>query len=316
MAEPKSSSEGFVEKAVCKVEDIKENEMKVYDLGEDVGKVLLVKQHGEISALGHKCTHYGAPLEKGALGDGRIRCQWHGACFNIKTGKNKLHYKYLLIVLCNFIYLFSGDIEDFPGLDSLPCYQVNIKNDEVIVKAKQEKLKTNKRIKRMHKRDENEARKIVVIGGGPSGATCVETLRQEGFTGSITLVCKEDALPYDRVKLSKALDIDVAKLQLRTSDFYKSHHITVLQNVEATQVDNNSKLVLLNNGDRLSFDHLYIATGCQARKLNIPGSDLRNVCTLRTFEDSHFINSLVHQEADVVILGVSFVGMYIYYCCN
>lgn len=92
-----------MEAVVCNNGDLQENEMKVFDIGED-GKVLLIKQHGEISAIGHKCTHYGAPLVQGALGDGRVRCPWHGACFNTKT----------------------GDIEDFPGFDSLPCYQVTV----------------------------------------------------------------------------------------------------------------------------------------------------------------------------------------------
>lgn len=70
--------------------------MKVFDL-KDAGKVLLVRQKGKVHAIGTKCTHYGAPLVNGALGDGRIRCQWHGACFNIET----------------------GDIEDFPGENKL-----------------------------------------------------------------------------------------------------------------------------------------------------------------------------------------------------
>ena len=39
---------------------------------------------------------------KGFLGNGRVRCPWHGACFNVKT----------------------GDIEDFPGLDGIPVHQV------------------------------------------------------------------------------------------------------------------------------------------------------------------------------------------------
>lgn len=93
----------YVESVVCQVNDLKENEMKVFELGEE-GKVLVVKQKGEFSAVGTKCTHYGAPLVSGALGDGRIRCPWHGACFSLKT----------------------GDIEDFPGFDSLPCYQVTV----------------------------------------------------------------------------------------------------------------------------------------------------------------------------------------------
>jgi nitrite reductase/ring-hydroxylating ferredoxin subunit len=63
--------------------------MKVVDLTENQ-KVLLVRQDGIITAIGTKCSHYGAPLVNGALGDGRVRCPWHGACFNIKTGKNML----------------------------------------------------------------------------------------------------------------------------------------------------------------------------------------------------------------------------------
>lgn len=74
--------------------------MREVEIGDS--KVLLVRQNGEFSAIGHKCTHYGAPLVKGCLGNGRVRCPWHGACFNIK----------------------SGDIEEFPGLDSVPCFEV------------------------------------------------------------------------------------------------------------------------------------------------------------------------------------------------
>lgn len=92
----KSTEDEFVEEVVCKDSDIQENEMKIFDL-KDEGKVLLVRQNGKINALGTKCSHYGAPLDKAALGEGRIRCQWHGACFNITT----------------------GDIEDFPGKNYL-----------------------------------------------------------------------------------------------------------------------------------------------------------------------------------------------------
>ncbi|KAB0397501.1 hypothetical protein E2I00_016177 [Balaenoptera physalus] len=80
------------------------------------GKVLLVKDNGEFHALGHKASGAGymgpwrgalaggpaqhCPLP-GVLSRGRVRCPWHGACFNIST----------------------GDLEDFPGLDSLHKFQ-------------------------------------------------------------------------------------------------------------------------------------------------------------------------------------------------
>ena len=57
-------------------------------------QVLLLREQGEVRALGAHCTHYGAPLVRGAYdGGGTVRCPWHGACFNTVT----------------------GDIEDFPG---------------------------------------------------------------------------------------------------------------------------------------------------------------------------------------------------------
>jgi len=90
---------------VCKEEDIKENEMKILPLGEERKKILLIKQKGKLHAMGTKCTHYGGMLHAGALGDGYVRCPWHGACFNIET----------------------GDIEDW-GYDSLPSYEVLIQS--------------------------------------------------------------------------------------------------------------------------------------------------------------------------------------------
>lgn len=158
---PTTMDTEYVEGVVCHKDDLADNQMKQFELG-DAGKVLVVKQNGEITALGTKCTHYGAPLASGALSEGRVRCQWHGACFNIKT----------------------GDIEDFPGQDSLPCYQVTVADDgQVKVRAKRTELESNKRTKKMAKRLNGDARTFVIIGGGPSGAICAETLRQEGFTG-------------------------------------------------------------------------------------------------------------------------------------
>uniref|UniRef100_A0A3Q3WDG6 Rieske domain-containing protein n=1 Tax=Mola mola TaxID=94237 RepID=A0A3Q3WDG6_MOLML len=48
--------------------------------------VLLTRCEGKYSAIGNQCTHYGAPLSKGAITGHTVRCPWHGACFNIHTG--------------------------------------------------------------------------------------------------------------------------------------------------------------------------------------------------------------------------------------
>lgn len=260
--------------------------MKQFDMDDD-SKVLLVKQNGELSAIGTKCTHYGALLSTGALSEGRIRCPWHGACFNIKT----------------------GDIEDFPGQDSIPCYKVNVENGKVKVRAKRSDLQANKRTKNMVKRDPNNDETHIVIGGGPSAGICVETLRQEGFTGRIVLVCKENSLPYDRVKLSKATDVSIDKIQYRSSEFYEEYGIEVMVGVAATHVNSTEKTVTLDNGYIIKYAKLYIATGSKAKKIPVPGVDLKNVVTVREFADTAHINSVLSSEKHVVVLGLSFIGL-------
>lgn len=258
----------------------------MFELG-DAGKVLIVKQHGEITALGTKCTHYGALLSTGALGEGRIRCPFHGACFNIKT----------------------GDIEDFPGQDSIPCYKVSIEGGMVKVRAKRSEVENNKRTKPMVKQLGSDERTFVVVGGGPSGAICAETLRQEGFTGRIILVCKEPVLPYDRVKVSKAMDFEVSKWLLRTQDFYDEHNIETLTGVEAKKLDSETKEIHLSNGTKVKYDKIYIATGSRAIKTDIPGADLEHVVVLRDHAHSQFVNKELGPDKHVVCLGVSFTGL-------
>lgn len=86
----------------------------------------------------------------------------------------------------------------------------------------------------MCEHDENNETKVLIVGGGPAAATCAESLRQEGFTGSIIMICKENTVPYDRVKVSKVFDLDVEKVALRPRSFYNDHKIEMKLGVEAT----------------------------------------------------------------------------------
>lgn len=56
---------------------------------------------------------------------------------------------------------------------------------------------------------------------GVAASKFVETIRQEGFTGGVTVLCKEKYLPYDRVKCNKKLDVEYDKVVLRSEDFYR-----------------------------------------------------------------------------------------------
>ncbi|XP_076293975.1 apoptosis-inducing factor 3 isoform X2 [Lasioglossum baleicum] len=286
----------YIEDVVCKDSDIKENEMKLLPLGDAGEKILLIKQKGELHAIGTKCTHYGALLHTGALGDGRVRCPWHGACFNIKT----------------------GDIEDHPGLDSLPCYKVKVDDGGLVrVRADRKLLGLNRRTKEMCAHDSSNPNTVVIVGGGPAGATCAETLRQENFTGNIVMVCREHVVPYDRVKVSKALDFDVELSVLRPLSFYKNHGIEVKLGTVATGLNTDEKVIQLSHHEKLHYNYLFICTGSKPRMPDLPGINLGNIFTLRDYTDAHSILSQLSPEKHIVILGLGFIGMEAAaYCVN
>ncbi|KAL0115388.1 hypothetical protein PUN28_010724 [Cardiocondyla obscurior] len=288
LTEGSSEQHDYVEDVVCNQQDINENEMKLLPLGEDGGKILLVKQKGELHAIGTKCTHYGALLHTGALAEERVRCPWHGACFNIKT----------------------GDIEDYPGLDSLPCYNVRVDEAGLVhVRAKRKDLDVNKRTKSMSARNPNNNKTVVIVGGGPSGATCAESLRQEGFTGRIVMVCRENVVPYDRIKVSKVLDFDVHKAALRPLLFYDDNGIETKLGVEAIGLDTVENVVTLSDNEKLKYDNLFICTGSKPRMPNVPGANLSNIFVLRDYTDSQGVYALLSSEKHVVVLGFGFIGM-------
>ncbi|KAH9524284.1 Apoptosis-inducing factor 3 [Bulinus truncatus] len=280
---PKITSD-MAEVIAGEVDDFKDGDLKEVEIGEQ--KVLLVKEDGHFYAIGNKCSHYGAPLNKGAYCKGIVRCPWHGACFNIKT----------------------GDIEDFPGLDSVPKFPVEIRDGKVVVKADPAALASAKRVKPMVRKSSDNNKTVVLVGGGPASLVCAETLRQKGYTGRIVLVSKENCLPYDRIKLSKAMSIKPEEIALRNQQFYDDHDIELFLSKEVIRVAPEDKEIQLNDGFHMKYDTLLIATGGQPRQLPIPGSDLKNVYSLRTPQDANSIAENA-QGKNVVIMGSSFIGM-------
>ncbi|KAK7488224.1 hypothetical protein BaRGS_00020531, partial [Batillaria attramentaria] len=253
-----------VETVACKEDELSDGDMREVQVGETA--VLLVKENGKFYAVGNKCTHYGAPLSKGAFCNGVVRCPWHGACFSVKT----------------------GDIEDFPGLDSLPKFEVEVRDKDVVVKADQGPSRTQR-------------------GSRPWAATvaCAETLRQEGFTGRIVVLTKENCLPYDRPKLSKAMSSTAESIALRSQDFFSSCDIEFRTGTEVTGLDAGKKEVLTSGGP-VQYDSLLLATGGRPRTMPIPGIDLKNVCVLRTPDDANRI-AANSEGKNVVIIGSSFM---------
>jgi NADPH-dependent 2,4-dienoyl-CoA reductase/sulfur reductase-like enzyme len=116
--------------------------------------------------------------------------------------------------------------------------------------------------------------RVVIVGAGAAGLSVAETLRRQGFTGSVTLIGAEDATPYDRPPLSKqylAGTWDASNLELRTTDAIDLLNLDLRLGVSALAVDSEARTVTLSDGGTAHYDALAITTGVSARRL--PGTE-------------------------------------------
>ena len=70
---------------VAQTDELSPGSGKVVDA--DGRSIALFNVEGTFYAIDNTCTHRGGPLGKGELNGDSVTCPWHGANFNVKTGK-------------------------------------------------------------------------------------------------------------------------------------------------------------------------------------------------------------------------------------
>src|SRR4051794_23768249 len=113
-------------------------------------EVLLVRAGAEIFAIDAHCSHYHGPLAEGLVTGESIRCPWHHACFDLRT----------------------GEAARAPALTPLAVWQVDRKGDRIFVRHKREQPKP--RVKGAVE----APGQMVIIGGGAAGFAAAEMLRR------------------------------------------------------------------------------------------------------------------------------------------
>ena len=244
---------------------------------------MLIVRHGdEVLAVSARCSHYGAPLEDGLVVGESVRCPWHHACFSLR----------------------SGEALSAPALNSLDCFEV----ERTAIKVRV----TGKGGPTTARTPASPPSSIVIIGTGAAGSAAAETLRREGYAGTITLVGTDPEIPYDRPNLSKDYLAGSAPeewIPLRSRDFYQEKRITLRTGTRVASIDVKARNVVLEGGEKLPFGALLLATGAQARRLPIPGADLPHVLTLRSLADSRALIERAKTAKRAVVIGAGFIGL-------
>ncbi|WPN45129.1 NAD(P)/FAD-dependent oxidoreductase [Pseudomonas sp. P8_241] len=153
---------------------------------------------------------------------------------------------------------------------------------------------------------------VVIVGAGQGGGEASTALRQQGYQGSITLIGDEPQLPYRRPPLSKAFllgDMTVEDLQLKPAETYEQFNIQCNLGTRVETIDRHNRQVQLSDGSNVAYEHLILATGGQARRLTLPGSQHRNVHYIRTVSDIERLRLDLQPGRRLVMVGGGYVGL-------
>jgi NADPH-dependent 2,4-dienoyl-CoA reductase/sulfur reductase-like enzyme/nitrite reductase/ring-hydroxylating ferredoxin subunit len=246
--------------------------------------VLLVQSGAEIFAIGAHCTHYHGPLAEGIVVDGGVRCPWHHACFDLRT----------------------GEAVRAPALSPVDCWNVEHRDGRIFVREKRERAAPRLPASK------NLPSRIVIVGGGAAGFAAAEMLRRRGFAGSIVMLSNDDAAPVDRPNLSKDYLAGSAPedwIPLRPDSYYSENGIELQLKAEVAGIDAKAREVTLSGGKTVGYDRLLLATGAEPVRLPIPGSQQPPIHTLRSLADSRTIIDLAKSAERALVIGASFIGL-------
>jgi apoptosis-inducing factor 3 len=251
-------------------------------VGQDA--VLLVRRGADIFAVGALCPHYGGPLAEGLIVDDTVRCPWHHACFDLRT----------------------GEATRAPALSPVSTWRVELRDGKIFVREKSTQPGTKPRAKR------DEPNKVVIVGGGAAGFAAAEMLRRQKYEGGIVMLSSDDASPVDRPNLSKDYLAGSAPeewLPLRDQSFYSDNAIDLRLNTTVAAIDVRAREVTLANGETIPFDRLLLATGAEPVSPSIPGAKPSDVLVLRSLKDCRAIIERAKTARRAVVLGASFIGL-------
>ena len=252
-------------------------------LGQADGEaVLLVRRPGAVYLIGAKCTHYSSSLVDGLVEGDTIRCRWHHACFDLK----------------------SGEAIGVPALNPLPCWDVKEKDGRIQLFAKKPHVAPGPSV------GKSAPESVVIIGAGAAGERAAEEVRHRGYMGPVILIDADANTPVDRPNLSKDNLAGTAPEEwafLKPDDFWAEKKIERRQ-ARVVGIDVKARKVELEGGGFLGYGALLLAPGATAIQPDLPGEG-PPVLTLRSLGDMRAIIKAAEGKKRVVVLGASFIGL-------
>ena len=128
----------------------------------------------------------------------------------------------------------------------------------------------------------------------------------------IILIGREGYPPYERPPLSKAVLAGAATVQesyIHPATWYGENGIALKLSTGVAAIDRATRLLVLEDGTRISYDTLLLTTGARARTLQIAGAVQANVLYLRDIPDAERLAACLTPDVALAVIGGGFIGL-------
>ncbi|MDP1510493.1 FAD-dependent oxidoreductase [Paenibacillus ottowii] len=151
----------------------------------------------------------------------------------------------------------------------------------------------------------------VIIGGGVAAVNAAKAIRDHDELAEISIYGEESSLPYNRVKLSKALftDLHSDKILIKKEKWFASQRIQVYSGIKVTAIHAAEFTIETVNGQIVAYDKLLLCTGAHNRKLVLDGASLRNVHNIRFRQDADSLKAKLQKDDRICIIGGGIQGV-------
>jgi 3-phenylpropionate/trans-cinnamate dioxygenase ferredoxin reductase subunit len=155
-------------------------------------------------------------------------------------------------------------------------------------------------------------RNILVIGGGPAGTFAALAARKEDPSAAVILLSEESCEPYEKPPLSKGVllgRVVPADAPIAGPGGIAAHDVVLEAHACCRAIDREARAVVLQDGRRLPYDALVIATGSLARELPHLPIGMARVHYLRTEADARALNAKLRPSAHLLVVGGGLIGL-------
>lgn len=154
---------------------------------------------------------------------------------------------------------------------------------------------------------------IVIVGTGHGGAQAAIALRHHGHTGTILMIGRDNAPPYERPPLSKEYlsgDKGFERIMIRPETFWAEKDIALRLGAAVTAIDPAAHSLTLADGATVTYGNLIWSGGGDPRRLPVPGAVLSGVFYVRDKRDADaMMQALADGARRAVVIGGGYIGL-------